>query len=108
MDEKDYCIAYITLEGLTDYEEFVQWFQAMDLAVGETWCSVYPKDPHGNLLAYNIGFMLYPDGYHMCYDEEKYPDLCHSKDISMGISDKETAQTHFLSMLQYMTGSKPF
>lgn len=107
LDEKDNYIAYVTLNRLTDYEEFIQWFQSMDLMLGEPWCSVYPEGPHGGLIAHNIGFKLYQDGFYMCYDEQKYPNLCQ-QDPSVEISPKEEAQRHFLSMLQYMSRQKAF
>ncbi len=105
LDDKDYYIAYVTLDKVTDYEEFMKWFETMELS--DPWCSVYLEDEYGTLPTYNIGFMTYTDSYSMCYDEKEYPGLAYP-DIPYKVPDKEEAKTHFLSILKYMSQQKRF
>lgn len=128
LDEKDYYIAYVTLDRITEYEKFMKWLETLELsdpwrsgylddAHDKTripfassnflWCSVYLEDAHGTLPAYNIGFMTHTDNYNMCFDEEEYPGLCYP-DIQYEVPDKEEAQAHFLSILKYMSRQKRF
>lgn len=105
LQENTNYLAYITLEHLTGYEEFITWFNSKELIGTELWVAVYAEDDIGRPF-YNVGFYPNRDGAVMSYDEELYP-LLRSNDEFFP-TDGETMKTHFISMLKYMRDNETF
>lgn len=108
-ENTDY-LAYITLEQLTGYDEFSEWFNSKELRWKDVWCSIYAESKEEGRTGrsfYNVGFNPYHGGTMMTYDEELYPLLRLNGDISF-FSDGETMKTHFVSMLKYMRDNETF
>lgn len=107
LNEDSYYLAYVTLEHLTDYDDFISWFQEKELLWGSVWCSVYAEDKHNSMLLSNIGFSPYLSGSDMYYDEERYPYLRLNGSDAYSMTS-EDMKTHFLSMLRYMRDNETF
>ena len=105
LQENTNYLAYITLEHLTEYEEFIAWFNNKQPDWRDFWVSVYAENDVG-IPFYNIGFSPYRDGIVMSYSEESYPLLRCNGDFSP--TDSETMKTHFVSMLNYMRDNETF
>ena len=73
---------------------------------GTLWCAVHTEDEEGYLIEPDIGFCPLPSGMSISWDREKYPylSLLDNSDLSHvpEANDKETMQTHFISMLSYI------
>lgn len=108
LDDKDYYVAYVTLEHLMNYEEFMEWFDQIPIGWGELWCSAYAQDEGQTPLAYNVGFRPYPNGCVLEYDQEKYPYLSLLGEDGQIPETEETMQTHLISMLEYMSRQETF
>lgn len=109
-NDNDWYLAYVSINDIVDYRDFIEWYQKLsddkELEWGELWCAVHTEDADGYCVEPNIGFCPYPSGMSMNWDREKYPylslldntDICHDVDVT----DEETMQTHFISMLSYI------
>ena len=109
-NDNDWYIAYVSINEIMDYENFIQWFNELsekkDLEWDAFWCAVHTEEEGGYCAEPNIGFSPYPSGSSMNWDREKYPylSLLDSKDIwkDKAEYDEKTMQTHFTSMLSYI------
>ena len=109
-NDNDWYLAYVSINDIVNYRDFIEWYQKLsddkELEWGELWCAVHTEDADGYCVESNIGFCPYPSGMSMNWDREKYPylslldntDICHDVDVT----DEETMQTHFISMLSYI------
>lgn len=107
LNEDSYYLAYVTLDHLTDYDDFISWFDEKDLLWNSVWCSVYAEDKHSSTLLTNVGFSPYVSGSDMCYDKERYPYLRLNGPDAYSMNG-EDMKTHFISMLRYMRDNETF
>ena len=109
-NDNDWYLAYVSINDIMDYKEFIEWFQNLsdqkELEWGTLWCAVHTEDEDGYLAEPNIGFCPMPSGMSISWDRETYPymSLLDNSDLSHvpEANDKETMQTHFISMLSYI------
>ena len=109
-NDNDWYLAYVSINDIMDYSEFIEWFQKLsddkELEWGNLWCAVYTEDTDGYCVEPNIGFCPLPSGMSVSWDREKYPylSLLDNSDFShvAEANDEETMQTHFISMLSYI------
>lgn len=98
LDEKQMYTAYFSLDQLMDYETLCN-----DLgSESDRWYAVYTE------FGMNKAMGFYPNmsGHILAWDKERYPLLRTMDENNNGdllIQDSEAMQTHFLSMMQYMT-----
>ena len=109
-NDNDWYLAYVSLNDIMDYKDFIEWFQNLsnqkELEWGALWCAVHTEDEDGYLVEPDIGFCPLPSGMSISWDREKYPylslldnsDLIHVAEAN----DEEIMQTHFISMLSYI------
>lgn len=108
LNENDYYIAYVTLDKLMNYEQFMDWFGSLDIGWQDLWCSVYAEDESKTPVSHNIGFCPFPSGKPVEYDANRYPYLSLIWEDEEVQNDEEILKTHFLSMLQYMSEQETF
>ena len=109
-NDNDWYTAYVSINRIMDYKDFIQWFDDLsekkELEWGSFWCAVHTEEEGGYCTEPNIGFSPYPSGSSMSWDREKYPylSLLDSKDIwkDTAENDEKTMQKHFVSMLSYI------
>ena len=109
-NDNDWYLAYVSINDIMDYKEFIEWFQKLseqkELEWGAPWCAVHTEDEDGYLVEPDIGFCPLPSGMSISWDREKYPylSLLDNSDLShvAEANDEETMQTHFISMLSYI------
>ena len=109
-NDNDWYTAYVSINRIMDYKDFIQWFDDLsekkELEWGSFWCAVHTEEEGGYCTESNIGFSPYPSGSSMSWDSEKYPylSLLDSKDIWKDTAeyDEKTMQKHFVSMLSYI------
>jgi len=122
LDEKGKYMAYVTLNRMMDYEDFIEFSEKVDsFSVG--WCAVCTNSPDEKndsmFQADNIGFQYdLQKSTSFKWDKEKYPNLLLWDDDNVGDEDtKELEQkmktekfmkTHLVSMLEYMSEQKEF
>ena len=103
LDEHDYYVAYVTLDKVMSYNEFLEWCEIT--GISPDWCAVCEKTDDGDFAEDIIGFNYNASSVEMGYDEEKYPNL-NLFDIT---EDTESAmKTHMTSLLRYMADNKNF
>jgi len=107
LNEDNYYLAYVTLEHLTSYDDFISWFNEKKLRWGSVWCSVYAEGKYNNVLLSNVGFSPYLSGSDLYYEEEHYPYLRLNGPDAFNLNG-EDMKTHFLSMLRYMQDNETF
>ena len=109
-NDNDWYLAYVSINDIMDYKDFIEWFQNLsdqkELEWGTLWCAVYTEDKDGYCVEPNIGFCPLPSGMSMSWDRETYPylSLLDNSDSydRVEANDEETMQTHVISMLSYI------
>ena len=103
LDENDYYVAYVTLDKVMTYNEFLDWCNKT--GISPDWCAICEKTDDGYYAEDIIGFNYNASSIEMGYNKEKYPNL-NLFDIT---EDTESAmKTHTTSLLRYMADSKDF
>lgn len=121
--------AYITLDRMMSYPDFISFLKKNDISAAEVWCAVYTNGgkeaTEGNetngerMYIDNLGFTCtLARVFSIDWDREKYPNLllaedAQAKDSGWGELEKnilreDYMQTHFVSMLRYMADQKDF
>lgn len=109
-NDNDWYLAYVSINDIMDYKDFIEWFQNLsdqkELEWGTLWCAVHTEDKDGYCVEPNIGFCPLPSGMSMSWDRETYPylSLLDNSDSydRVEANDEETMQTHVISMLSYI------
>ncbi len=103
LDEKDYYVAYVTLDKVMTYSEFLDWCNTT--GISPDWCAICEKTDDGYYAEDIIGFNYNASSIEMGYNKEKYPNL-NWFDIE---DESDSAmKTHMTSLLRYMADSKDF
>ncbi len=121
--------AYITLDRMMSYPDFISFLKKNDISAAEVWCAVYTNGgkeaTEGNetngerMIIDNLGFTCtLARVFSIDWDREMYPNLllaedAQAKDSGWGELEKnilreDYMQTHFVSMLRYMADQKDF
>lgn len=104
LSDNNYYTAYFTLENLTEYESFYNWYLSKDVRAAELWCGVYT----GNTSYRHMGFSPELCGRALEWNRKDYPKLCildsraDAEQMDEDTARSEAMKTHFLSMLRYM------
>ena len=109
-NDNDWYLAYVSINDIMDYKDFIEWFQNLsdqkELEWGTLWCAMHTEDKDGYCVEPNIGFCPLPSGMSMSWDRETYPylSLLDNSDSydRVEANDEETMQTHVISMLSYI------
>ncbi len=110
LDDK-YYRAYVSMSDVKTYSELVSWCEANNIT--PEWCNICTKQEEGYYFEDMIGFIYASSSTQLSFDEEKYPYLTQ---FSLSLSNegedkaysKETMETHFTSMLKYMSEQEAF
>lgn len=127
--------AYVTLDRMMSYPDFIRFLKKNDISAAEVWCAVYTNGGNetnegneineGNkidkerMYIDNLGFTCtLARVYSFDWDREKYPNLLIAEDaqakdygwaeLEKNILREDYMQTHFVSMLRYMADQKEF
>ncbi len=101
----DLLIAYISLDKITDYQDFMLWFKSLDFPHTYAWAGIYAEDDFGSWVTENTGVSISPSGHCLSWDRETYPllSLLDSADGQQpDTEDEDVMTTHFLSLLHYL------
>ena len=111
-NDNDWYLAYVSINDIVDYRDFIEWFQKLsddkELEWGDLWCAVHTEDADGYCVEPNIGFCPHAVGDEHEAGTERNIRICRfwiiqisSHDVQRR-HDEETMQTHFISMLSYI------
>lgn len=111
LDDDKYYRAYVSMSDVKTYSELVSWCEANNIT--PEWCNICTKQDEGYYFGDMIGFLYANSSTQLSFDEEKYPYLTQ---FSLSLSNegedkaysKETIETHFTSMLKYMSEQEAF
>ncbi len=117
-DGEEY-FAYITLDEVISYSEFVELCENEFEDISPIWCAICQKDEKGYyeedyFAERNLGFIYSSPSHSTDFDEKKYPnltsfDVTTTTDEEKGwIVSEEVMTTHVISMLRYMADNKEF
>ncbi|MDO4485524.1 MAG: anti-sigma factor C-terminal domain-containing protein [Bacillota bacterium] len=103
--------AYVTLNKMMNYEDFISFFDKTDLGYG--WCAVKTYEPAKDekYRPKNLGFVFSPtSSASLQWDNEKYPQLRRtlSDTDEANYKHEDVAANHFISMLNYMSDNEKF
>ena len=110
LDEDIYYNAFVSLDAIMDYEEFVAYIDSCGDSLMGVWCaplvsdSVYDCDNMGFFYRQSAGSVL-------DWDEEMYPCLLLADkyfEDKLDMDEEANAIEHFTSMLQYMDDQQAF
>lgn len=124
LDERDYYLAYVTLDRMLPYEAFYQFVNGQEELYAE-WCAIQTNDNmddgtldiNGIFRADNIGFKVsMGSSTSVEWDHDKYPYLKLWEDTAFEENREEEYETdsedfmkqHFISMLRYMQDQEAF
>lgn len=121
LNEKEMYVAYVTLDKMMSYEEFMKFISNKDGLIS-TWCAVVTngqeqdKSIESMFRADNIGFQCdLTSSTQLTWDKDKYPKLRlwgeEDRDIDALEQKMKTEtfmKTHFVSMLKYMSQQEKF
>lgn len=112
LDEDEYYMAYVTLDEVMNYSEFVEWTKNGE--VYPWWCAICQENEDGYFVNENIGFIYSSSAGDLHYDEETYPYLSYfdagttTGEEQDWIVSEEIMTKHVVSMLRYMNGQEDF
>ncbi|WP_312648540.1 anti-sigma factor C-terminal domain-containing protein [Aminipila sp.] len=121
LNEKEMYVAYVTLDRMMSYEEFMKFISNKD-HLTSTWCAVVTNGQQQDtsvdsmFRADNIGFQCgLTKSTELTWDKDKYPNLLlwdeGDKDIEILKQKMKTEtymKTHFVSMLKYVSKQEKF
>lgn len=111
LDDNKYYRVYVSMSDVKTYSELVSWCEANNIT--PEWCNICTKQDEGYYFEDTVGFLYATSSTQLSFDEEKYPYLTQ---FSLSLSNngeykaypKETMETHFISMLKYMSEQEAF
>ena len=111
LEERRGYYAYVTLNKMMNYEDFINFFDKTGLGYG--WCAVKTYEPANDekYRPKNLGFVFSPtSSAPLQWDDEKYPQLRRTLSDTDEASYKreDVATKHFISMLNYMSDNEKF
>lgn len=118
LDDNDYYIAYVTLDKVLSYDEFVEW--SKENGADPTWCAICQESDdelyeltNGYFSEELIGFIYSNSCSQMVYDKEKYPYLTYFDTTTTAVDNdwiisNDVMQTHVTSLLRYLEDQKEF
>lgn len=116
LDDTDYYVAYVTLDKVMTYDEFVAWSKAT--GIEPEWCAVCKEFDVNGKTEYDVneivGFNYSASSNETAYDKEKYPYLSYFDvtttltDFERDTIDADVMEKHMTSMLRYMSKQEKF
>lgn len=110
LDEKTYYNAFVTLDRIMDYEEFIDFISNTEHKGIGVWCAPVVSEDSYNWS--NVGFFYDPPSLSSNnWNNEKYPELTlwyPEKEDRLDMTQEENALTHFTSMLSYLNDQEQF
>ncbi len=122
LDDDTLYLAYVTLDEMLPYEEFVKYLSSLDEDGLYAWCAVKTSDGYQlyeagesrRFYPENLGFFwgvpsgIVKDGWN--WDKERYPELFPSwnEDTEENLASEEFMSRHFTSLLRYTADQKDF
>lgn len=110
LDEKTYYNAFVTLDRIMDYEEFIDFISNTEHKGTGVWCAPVVSEDSYNWR--NVGFFYDPPSLSSNnWNNEKYPELTlwyPEKEDRLDMTQEENALTHFTSMLSYLNDQEQF
>ena len=116
LDDSDYYVAYVTLDKVMTYDEFVSW--SKETGIDPEWCAVCTETEVNGKSEYDaneiIGFNYSVSSNQLAYDKEEYPYLSYFDmtetltDFDNDTIDAEVMEQHMTSMLRYMSKQEKF
>ena len=111
LEERRGYYAYVTLNKMMNYEDFINFFDKTGLGYG--WCAVKTYEPANDekYRPKNLGFVFSPtSSAPLQWYDEKYPQLRRTLSDTDEASYKreDVATKHFISMLNYMSDNEKF
>lgn len=110
LDEKTYYNAFVTLDRIMDYEEFIDFISNTEYKGTGVWCAPVVSEDSYNWS--NVGFFYDPPSLSSNnWNNEKYPELtlwCLEIEDRLDMTQEENALTHFTSMLSYLNNQEQF
>lgn len=120
LDENEKYVAFVTLNELMPYEDFVAFLDSKDYVYG-AWCAPCVNEYSDNRMFRpgNIGFNCQTgSSTSIEWDNEKYPELFvwdngvfeegRYDEMQENIKNEEYMTTHFVSLLNYMADQDKF
>ena len=121
LDDSRFYLAYVTLDRIMPYEEFLEFAEAQSDSIMDVWCAPRTMAEGSYQTAgcpANLGFYTsLGQSASVEWDREKYPDLViwsYGDDSASGdeaeerIADETSAGEHFAVMLDYMSEQEEF
>ncbi len=112
LNDDDYYIAYITLDKVMTYSEFVEWSESND--ADPWWCTICQKTEDGYEVDETVGFIYANSASQLFYDKDRYPYLTYF-DATTGrgeetdwIIPEDVMTQHVVSMFKYMDDQDEF
>lgn len=119
LDDNDYYIAYVTLDKVLSYNEFIKWSEENE--ADPIWCAICFKGDdecyeyvNGYYKNETLGFVYSDSCSQMEYDSDKYPYLTYfDTTLTTGESEnwivpENIMITHVTSLLRYLDDQKDF
>ncbi len=119
LNENEKYIAFVTLDRMMDYEDFIKFSEDVDY-FSSAWCAVCTNNPDYYMFhADNIGFQYnLQKSTSLKWDKEKYPNLLlwdedsindgNTQELEQNMKTEEFMKSHLVSMLEYMSDQKEF
>lgn len=103
LEEGTWYQGFVSLSQITDYADFINWYQSLELEAQKLWCAVYMEDENGERrpIRQQIGFVPWGGGYVLQWDRETYP-LLSLVGEDADAEDPAVMTTHFTSMVRYL------
>lgn len=106
LEEDTWYQGFVSLSEITDYADFINWYQSLELEGWRLWCAVYTDDGDDGAGGYspiykNVGFVPWGGGYVLQWDQETYP-LLSLVGEDVAVEDSAAMTTHFTSMVRYL------
>lgn len=114
LDETEYYAAYITLEEVLSYSDFVEWCETGEIQAVPEWCAIAQKNMDGSFFDDETMGFSYCRCYSMMpHNYEQYPYLTiYDTAETMGEEDEHVSEEvmteHVVNMLRYMGEQKEF
>ncbi len=112
LKENETYLAFITLNDVVSYTEFVEISEKMPENFYPIWCAICMENENGYYINRNIGFNFDVTCRNLAFDKEKYPNLTHFELTTTVPIDKIPSEsdtnTHVVSMLRYMADQDDF
>ena len=107
LEEGAYYQGFVSLSEIMGYEDFLHWYEGLELEDWELWCAVY-NGSESHYPGPLVGFYPYHGGIVMNWDRETYPRLVTVGEDWDAMETEPAAREHVTSMLHYLLDHPEF